>query len=81
MPSTTIGTYEIEYSGVLLPDSEHWAAYVTIFAPSPNPMHRNNIFPNQRVSVEHIFSTQAEAEQEALKIATEMISQCKSKAT
>lgn len=76
MPSETIGEYEIEYSGVLLPDSEHWAAYVTVFAPSPNPMHRNNIFPNQRVSVEQVFANQAEAEQEAYKVATGMIKQC-----
>jgi len=79
MPSETIGTYEIEYSGVLLPDSEHWAAYLTVFAPSPNPMHRNNIFPNQRVSVEQVFANQAEAEQEAHKVGTEMITQCGSR--
>ncbi|KAF3998031.1 hypothetical protein [Glaciimonas immobilis] len=78
MPSETLGQYEIEYSGVLLPDSEHWAAYLTVFAPSPNPMHRNNIFPNQRVSVEHVFATQDEAQQEAHKVGTEMINQCNS---
>ncbi|MGS0743741.1 hypothetical protein ACVBEF_18255 [Glaciimonas sp. GG7] len=81
MPSASIGTYEVEYSGVLLSDSEHWAAYVTVFAPSSNPMHRNNIFPNQRVSVEHVFDDKEAAEQEALKVATEMISHCRSSAT
>lgn len=76
MPSETLGTYEIEYSAVLLPDSEHWAAYLTIFAPSPNPMHRNNVFPNQRVSIEQVFANQEEAEREAQKVGTEMINKC-----
>lgn len=78
MPSETLGTYEIEYSAVRLPEGEHWAAYLTIFAPSPNPMHRNNVFPNQRVAIGQVFASQEEAEREAQKIGIEMINQCSS---
>lgn len=68
-----IGEYEIEYSGMQLPDSEEWAAYLTIYGPSSNPMHMNNIFPNQRVSIETAFPTEAEAEAEARKVALSML--------
>jgi hypothetical protein len=73
MRSETIGEYEIEYSGVLLPEGEGWGAYVSIYGPSPNPMHRNNIFPNQHVSVETVFATEQEAEAEARRVALSMI--------
>ncbi|HJV51495.1 MAG TPA: hypothetical protein VJ652_08555 [Noviherbaspirillum sp.] len=69
----TIGEYEIEYSGVHLVEHEGWAAYVTIYGPSANPMHRNSIFPTQRVSVEAVFATQAQAEAEARRVALDMI--------
>jgi hypothetical protein len=68
-----LGDYEIEYSGVRLTDVDGWAAYVTIYGPSPNPMHRNSIFPAQRVAVEHVFGSEAEAEAEARKVALAMI--------
>jgi hypothetical protein len=73
MGTETIGEYEIEYSGVHLIESEGWAAYVTIYGPSANPMHRNSIFPTQRVSVESVFPTEAEAETEARRVALSMI--------
>lgn len=69
----TIGEYEIEYNGVHLVEHEGWAAYVTIYGPSANPMHRNSIFPTQRVSVEAVFATQAQAEAEARRVALDMI--------
>lgn len=69
MQSETIGDYEIEYSGVPLPNSEEWGAWVTVYGPSRNPMHRNPIFPGQRVSLECRFANQSAAEQEAKKIA------------
>jgi hypothetical protein len=36
-------------------------------------MHRNNIFPAQRVSVETVFPSEKEAEAEARKVAISMI--------
>lgn len=73
MRSEKIGEYEVEYAGVQITDSEDWAAYAAIYGPSKNPMHRNNIFVYQRVSVEHVFATEEEAAAEALKVATSMI--------
>ncbi|HJU71326.1 MAG TPA: hypothetical protein VJ603_05725 [Paucimonas sp.] len=73
MPSEKIGEYEIEYTGMQLPGSEEWAAHVTIYGPSPNPMHRNSIFPSQRVSVETVFPTEQAAEVEARKVALSMV--------
>lgn len=73
MGTEIIGEYEIEYSGVHLPEHEGWGSYVTIYGPSSNPMHRNSIFPTQRVSVETVFPNEAEAEAEARKVALAMI--------
>lgn len=73
MGTESVGEYVIEYSGVHLLEGEGWAAYVTIYGPSVNPMHRNRIFPNQRVSVEAVFRSQAEAEAEARRVALSMI--------
>lgn len=73
MPTEQLGQYEIDYSGVKMTDVEGWAAYVTIYGPSPNPMHRNSIVPLQRVAVERVFDTEAEAEAEARRSAVSMI--------
>ncbi|MDB5917235.1 MAG: hypothetical protein JWR40_1469 [Massilia sp.] len=73
MTTEQIGEYEIDYSGLRLLDVDGWAAYVTIYGPSPNPMHRNSIVPAQRVAVEHVFATEAEAEAEARKSAVAML--------
>lgn len=73
MGTETIGEYEIEYAGVALAESAGWAAYVTIYGPSANPMHRNSIFPTQRVSVQAVFGSEAEAEAEARRVARAMI--------
>lgn len=73
MPSEKIGEYEIEYSGVRLAGSEDWAAYVTIYGPSPNPMHRNSIVPTQRVSVNNVFPTEDAAAAEARRVAISMV--------
>lgn len=69
----TIGEYEIEYDGVLLPEKEGWGAYVTIYGPSPNPMHRSSIFPTQHVAVETVFPDQQSAAAEARKVALAML--------
>lgn len=73
MPTEQLGDYEIEYSAVRMTDVEGWAAWVTIYGPSTNPMHLNSIVPAQRVSVEHVFDTEAEAEAEAHKVALAML--------
>jgi hypothetical protein len=73
MPSEKIGEYEIEYTGVQILDGETWAAYLTIYGNSSNPMHRDDIFPAQRVCVETAFSSQKEAEAEARLVAISMI--------
>jgi hypothetical protein len=73
VPTEQIGEYEIEYEGVRLTDVEGWAACVTIYGPSNNPMHRNSIVPNQRVAVEQVFATEGEAQAEARKAALGML--------
>lgn len=77
MPLEMVREYEIEYSSVRLPDSEHWAAMLAIYGPSHNPMHRNCIFPERRVAVEAVFASATEAEAEARKIALEFIQEGK----
>lgn len=73
MRSEMIGEYEIEYEGVMLKDVDGWAAYLSIYGPSPNPMHRNNIFPLRHVSVDTVFPTEEAAEREARRVAMSMI--------
>lgn len=73
MPSEKIGEYEVEYSAVQLADKLGWAAHLAIFGQSSNPMHRNSVFPDQRVSLEAVFPSREEAEAEALRVATDML--------
>lgn len=73
MASETMGEYEIEYEGLPLTDVEGWAAWLTIYGPSSNPMHRNSVFPTQRVSVETVFPSQEAAEAEARKVGLAML--------
>lgn len=69
MPTRTVGPYEIEYSGIALSEAGGWGSHVTIYGPSSNPMHRNTVFPPQRVCIERVFPDEAAAEAEALKVA------------
>jgi hypothetical protein len=73
MPTEQIGEYEIEYEGVRMVDVDGWGAYVTIYGPSTNPMHRNSIVPNQRVAVEQVFASEQEAAAEARNAALGML--------
>jgi hypothetical protein len=73
VPTEQLGDYEIDYSGVRMTDVDGWAAFVTVYGPSANPMHRNSIVPAQRVAVEHVFATEAQAEAEARKAAVAMV--------
>ncbi|AIY42163.1 hypothetical protein LT85_3005 [Collimonas arenae] len=79
MQSETIGEYEIECSGLQLPDSEGWVANLAIYAPSCNPMHRNDIFPLQRVAVDTVFASEKEAEAEARTYAITLIEKSRKK--
>ncbi len=73
MATETVGEYEIDYSGVHMSDVDGWAAWVTIYGPSSNPMHRNSIVPAQRVAVEQVFESEAAAQEQAHQIALHML--------
>jgi hypothetical protein len=73
MHSEQIGEYEFEYAGVPLPLGEGWGAQLTIYGPSPNPMHLSNVFPAQRVAVGVAFHSEEEAAAEARKVALAML--------
>ncbi len=73
MQSEKIGAYEVEYSAVPAADGKGWVAHVAIYGHSTNPMHRNCVFPDQRVSLEAVFNTSEEAEAEARRAAVYMI--------
>lgn len=73
MPYETIGDHEIEYEAVQIGGTEQWAAYLTIYGTSTNPMHRNSVFPRQHVCVEEVFMTQEEAEAGALRAAESLL--------
>ena len=73
MVNLEINGYEVEYSGEFLDESKDWAAYLTLFLPSSNPMHMNNIFPRQRVLADLTFPDEGAAEDAAHKVALEMI--------
>ncbi|HEY5801150.1 MAG TPA: hypothetical protein VIT92_13075 [Burkholderiaceae bacterium] len=64
MPQAEIRGYEVTWSARELPGSG-WAAYVEVIAPSSNPMHRNVIFPRQRVLPTSVFPDCATAEEKA----------------
>lgn len=61
MPTEQIGDYEIELTGEHLNEVEGWAAFVSVYGPSTNPMHRNALVPHQRVAVEQMFNTEEDA--------------------
>ena len=61
MPTEQIGDYEIELTGERLTDVDGWAAFVSVYGPSTNPMHRNALVPHQRVAVEQVFETEEAA--------------------
>ncbi len=73
MPSEKMGAYEVEYSAVPAADGKGWVAHVAVYGHSTNPMHRNCIFHDQRVSLDAIFETSEEAEAEARRAAVDML--------
>lgn len=73
MSSEKIGDYDVEYSAVPATGGMGWVAHVAIYGQSPNPMHRNCIFPEQRVSPEMVFSSREKAEEEAYRVAVTLL--------
>jgi hypothetical protein len=79
MPTKSVDGYEIEFTAELLAGTDTWGAYVAIFAPSDNPMHLADIYPRQRVAADIAFSSEAEAQAEAEKSATETLGALRAK--
>jgi len=73
MPYARIAEHEIEYEGIPVAGTQQWAAYLAIYAPSTNPMHRNSVFPRQHVAAEEVFLTKEAAEEGALKAAKALL--------
>jgi hypothetical protein len=73
MPYATIAEHEVEYEGVAIASTQQWAAYLTIYGSSTNPMHRNSLFPRQHVAVDEVFLTKEAAEEGALKVARTLL--------
>ncbi|MBV8624919.1 MAG: hypothetical protein JO174_15660 [Herbaspirillum sp.] len=73
MPTEHVGDYEVEYSGVRVIGGQEWVARVAIFGHSTNPMHRNPVFPAQRVLAEQTFADEKSAEQGARQAAHDML--------
>lgn len=69
MPSEYIGDYLVEYTGEPLCIGKGWAAYLTIYAASPNPAHRTSILPKRRVCLDTVFLTQEAAAERARELA------------
>ncbi|WP_028101700.1 hypothetical protein [Pseudoduganella violaceinigra] len=73
MPSKSIDSFEVEFTGELLEGTKQWGAYVSIFAPSTNPMHMTHIFPKRRVSADLTLLDQRSAEEEAERAALKIL--------
>lgn len=78
MPTKSVDDYIVEFTGELLEGSDQWGAYVSISAPSDNPMHMNNIYPKRRVSPDHALLDQHAAEAEAERVAAIMLEEHRS---
>lgn len=78
MPTKMIDGYEVEFTGELLEGTEQWGAYVSIFAPSANPMHMTHIYPKRRVSADLTLPDQHAAEAEAERAASIILEELRS---
>jgi hypothetical protein len=65
MPEESVGQYGIEYEAVELGEVAGWAAYVTVYGPSANPMHRSALYPRQRVHPDVVYPDRTAAERAA----------------
>lgn len=68
-----IGKYEIDYEAEALPEEAGWAAYVAVYGESDNPAHRKEIIARKRVAVETAFASEADALDQAHKIALTLL--------
>jgi hypothetical protein len=78
MPAKIIDGYEVEFTGELLEGTGQWGAYVSIYAPSNNPMHMTNIYPKRRVSADLTLSDRQVAEAEAERAAAVILQELRS---
>lgn len=78
MPSKTIDSYEVEFTGEKLDGTEQWGAYVAIYAPSANPMHMTKVYPKRRVSADLVLPDQRAAEAEAERAASIILDELRS---
>lgn len=75
MVTKYVDEYEIEATGEPLIGDKRWAAYVSIFTHSANPMHQATVYPKSRVAVETDFLSEAEAVAEAKTAGTKILDQ------
>lgn len=78
MPTKIIDGYEVEFTGERLEGTGQWGAYVSIFAPSANPMHLAHIVPKRRVSADLQLLDQHAAEIEAERAALTILNDLRS---
>ncbi len=73
MPIKYVDFYEVNYTAEPLRGCKLWGAYVAIYAPSRNPMHRVNLVKKCRVSADQQFATEADAVAEAGEAAVKLV--------
>lgn len=78
MPIKDIDSYEVEFTGEALEGTAQWGAYVSITAPSANPMHMTAIYPKRRVSADLVLMDQRAAEAEAERVAMTILDDLRS---
>jgi hypothetical protein len=78
MPAKNIDGYEVEFTGERLEGTSQWGAFVSIYAPSSNPMHMMNVFPKRRVSADLALMDQRSAEAEAERVALKILAELRS---
>ncbi|NYE63414.1 hypothetical protein FHW58_004644 [Duganella sp. 1224] len=80
MPSKTVDGYQIEFSAEPLPGTDSWGAYVTIYAPSTNPLHLDEVYPRQRVMADVPCDTASAAQRQAEQAADTILAQLRAPA-
>jgi hypothetical protein len=73
VPIKHVDFYEVDYMAEPLRGCKLWGAYVAVYAPSVNPMHRTNILKKRRVSADHQFTTEADAIAVASEVAVTLV--------
>ena len=75
MPTKIIDGYEVVFTGEVLEGTGQWGAYVSISAPSANPMHMIKLRPKRRVSADLTLTDQRAAEAEAERVVMGMLAE------